>query len=168
MRYNGAFITTIETLPMKKYITLTNILCVFIAFVFLQSLPFKFTNSLETQHIFTTLANWSGFTWFGVYGGYMIGTAELVTAILLFTKLRSIAAVMAMGIMSGAIFFHLFTPLGIVMPHFDANTGLQIGDDSGILFGMACLTWISALVVALIELKNPKSCLSQLLAKKEV
>ncbi|EGG94835.1 hypothetical protein IMCC1989_2238 [gamma proteobacterium IMCC1989] len=98
----------------------------------------------------------------------MIGAAELVTAVLLFTKLRSIAAVMAMGIMSGAIFFHLFTPLGIVMPHFDANTGLQIGDDSGILFGMACLTWISALAVALIELKNPKSCLSQLLAKKEI
>jgi hypothetical protein len=154
---------------MKKYIPLA--LCIFIAFVFLQSLPFKFTNSLETQHIFTTLANWSGFTWFGVYGGYMIGTAELVTAILLFTKLRSIAAVMAIGIMSGAIFFHLFTPLGIVMPHFDASTGLQIGNDSGILFGMACLTWLSALALALIELKNPDSCLNKIInkaIKKEV
>ena len=154
---------------MKKYIPLA--LCIFIAFVFLQSLPFKFTNSLETQHIFTTLANWSGLTWFGVYGGYMIGTAELVTAILLFTKLRSIAAVMAIGIMSGAIFFHLFTPLGIVMPHFDASTGLQIGNDSGILFGMACLTWLSALALALIELKNPDSCLNKIInkaIKKEV
>jgi hypothetical protein len=150
---------------MKKYLPLA--LCIFIAFVFLQSLPFKFTNSLETQHIFTTLAEWSGLTWFGVYGGYMIGTAELVTAILLFTKLRSIAAVMAIGIMTGAIFFHLFTPLGIVMPHFDASTGLQIGDDAGVLFGMACLTWISALTLALIESKNPESCLSKLLAKND-
>ena len=151
---------------MKKYIPLA--LCIFIAFVFLQSLPFKFTNSLETQHIFTTLAEWSGLTWFGVYGGYMVGAAELVAAILLFTKLRSIAAVMAIGIMSGAIFFHLFTPLGIVMPHFDASTGLQIGDDSGILFGMACLTWISAIALTLIELKNPDSCLSKLLLKSDV
>lgn len=149
---------------MKKYIPI--ILSIFIAFVFLQSLPFKFSNSLETQHIFTTLAEWSGLTWFGLYGGYMIGAAELVTAILLFTKLRSIAAVMAMGIMSGAIFFHLFTPLGIVMPHFDATTGLQIGDDSGILFGMACLTWLSAAALIFIELKNSESCLAQLLAKK--
>ena len=150
---------------MKKYIPLA--LCIFIAFVFLQSLPFKFTNSLETQHIFTTLAEWSGLTWFGVYGGYLVGAAELVAAILLFTKLRSIAAVMAIGIMSGAIFFHLFTPLGIVMPHFDASTGLQIGNDSGILFGMACLTWVSAIALTLIELKNPDSCLSKLLAKSD-
>jgi hypothetical protein len=151
---------------MKKYLTLPNLLCVFIAFVFLQSLPFKFSNSLETQHIFTTLADWSGFDWFGAYGSYMIGAAELVTTILLFTKLRSIAAVMAMGIMSGAIFFHLFTPLGIVMPHFDPLTALQIGDDSGILFTMACFTWLSAVVLIVIELKNADSCLAQLLAKK--
>ncbi|MGS2718890.1 hypothetical protein ACVBE9_12000 [Eionea flava] len=149
---------------MKKYIPLA--LCIFIAFVFLQSLPFKFSNSLETQHIFTTLAEWSGLTWFGVYGGYMIGAAELVTAILLFTKFRSLAAVMAMGIMTGAIFFHLFTPLGIVMPHFDPDTALQIGDDSGILFGMACLTWLSAVALIFIELKNPDSCISRLLNKK--
>lgn len=148
---------------MKKYIPLA--LCIFIAFVFLQSLPFKFSNSLETQHIFTTLAEWSGLTWFGVYGGYMIGAAELVTAILLFTKFRSLAAVMAMGIMTGAIFFHLFTPLGIVMPHFDPETGLQIGNDSGILFGMACLTWLSAVALICIELKNPESCISRLINK---
>ena len=148
---------------MKKYITLPNILCVFIAFVFLQSLPFKFSNSLETQHIFTTLGDWSGFLWFGEYGGYLIGLAELVTAILLFTKLRSLAAVMAIGIMSGAIIFHLFTPLGIVMPHFDATTGLQIGDDSGILFMMACATWVCATVLAFLESKNPDSLLAKYL-----
>jgi hypothetical protein len=174
---------------MKKYIPLA--LCIFIAFVFLQSLPFKFTNSLETQHIFTTLANWSGLTWFGVYGGYLVGTAELIASIILLTpfvimlankigvsaipklseELKStmltLGSLMAIGIMTGAIFFHLFTPLGIVMPHFDASTGLQIGDDAGVLFGMACLTWVSALALALIELKNPESCLSKLLAKND-
>ncbi|MFT6189664.1 MAG: hypothetical protein ACJATV_001356 [Granulosicoccus sp.] len=172
---------------MKKYIPLA--LCIFIAFVFLQSLPFKFTGSLETQHIFNTLADWSGFTWFGVYGGYLVGTAELIASIILLTpfammlankigvtaipklseELKStmltLGALMAIGIMSGAIFFHLFTPLGIVMPHFDASTGLKTGDDSGILFGMACLTWLSALALALIELKNPDSCLNKIINK---
>ncbi|MFT7388873.1 MAG: hypothetical protein ACI8VC_002130 [Candidatus Endobugula sp.] len=167
---------------IKKNIPL--VLCIFIAFVFLQSLPFKFTHSLETQHIFTTLADWSGFTWFGVYGGYLVGTAELVAAIILLAPFvlillhkmgllgapelsiefkstaLTLGAIMAIGIMTGAIFFHLFTPLGIIMPYFDASTGLQIGNDSGVLFIMACLTWASAVALALIELKNPNNCFS--------
>lgn len=148
---------------MKKYLTLPNILCIFIAFVFVQSLPFKFSNALETQHIFTTLAEWSGLTWFGIYGGYMIGAAELITAVLLFTQLRSLAAVMALGIMSGAIIFHLFTPLGIVMPYFDAVTGEQTGNDGGVLFMMACATWVCAGILIFLESKNPKSFIAKLL-----
>jgi hypothetical protein len=148
---------------MKKYIPLA--LCIFIAFVFLQSLPFKFSNSLETQHIFSTLAEWSGLHWFGAYGGYMVGATELIAAVLLFTKIRSLAAVMALGIMSGAIFFHLFTPLGIVMPHFDPITTNQIGNDSGILFMMACATWACALILIFLEYKNPESTISKLVNK---
>lgn len=150
---------------MKRYLTLPNILCVFIAFVFLQSLPFKFSNSLETQHIFGTLGEWSGISWFGLYGGYLIGVAELIAAILLFTTLRSLGSLMAVGIMSGAIVFHLFTPLGIVMPHFNAETGEQIGDDSGILFMMACATWVCAVIVTYWESKKPESFIGQFLAK---
>ncbi len=150
---------------MKKYLTLTNILCVFIAFVFIQSLPFKFTNSLETQHIFTTLAEWSGLGWFGVYGGYLVGAAELIAAILLFTMLRPLAAIMSFGIMSGAIFFHLFTPLGIVMPYFDPATTEQIGNDGGVLFMMACATWVCAIIVTILESKNPESILHNYLNK---
>ncbi len=146
---------------MKKWFPI--ILSIFVAFVFLQSLPFKFTNSLETQHIFGTLAEWSGFAWFGAYGGYMVGIAELIAAILLFTPLRALGALLGMGIMSGAIFFHLFTPLGIVMPHFDPETALQIGDDSGILFMMACATWLCTLTLIIIDLKKPDSLLKRLL-----
>jgi len=58
----------------------------FIAFVFVQSLFFKFTGSYETEHIFGTLATWSGLSWFGSFGGYLIGFAELIAAILLFTR----------------------------------------------------------------------------------
>ncbi len=145
---------------MKKWISI--VLSVFIAFVFVQSLPFKFSGSFETQHIFNTLADWSGFAWFGDYGGYMIGTAELLTAILLFTPIRPLAALGALGIMSGAIFFHLFTPLGIVMPHFDASTGLQIGNDGGVLFIMACITWACALTLVLMDLRSSDSFLKRI------
>lgn len=145
----------------KRLITLKNILSVFIAFVFLQSLFFKFTNSLETQHIFGVLGQWSGFDWFARYGAYGVGTAELVAAILLFTRFHGIGAVMAFGIMTGAIFFHVFTPLGLTMPVFDDN-GAVIGDDGGLLFGMACLVWLSALALMVKDFTNSGGFLYQL------
>ena len=94
---------------------------IWIAFVFIQSLFFKFSGSYETQHIFGTLADWSGLQWFGHIGGYTIGTLELIASILLFTRFWGWGAMLAFGIITSAVLFHLFTPLGIVMPEFDAN-----------------------------------------------
>lgn len=145
---------------MKKYITLPNILSAVIALIFLQSLPFKFSEAAVTQHIFVTLADWSGLDWFGAYGGYLVGTAELITAILLFTKLRSIGAIMAFGIISGAIFFHLFTPLGVSIPVFDGS-GVDTGAKDPTLFIMACITWVSSAVLIFLETKNPDSYIAQ-------
>ena len=125
----------------------------FIAFVFVQSLFFKFTGSYETDHIFGTLATWSGLGWFGIYGGYIIGIAELIAAILLFTRWHGLGAIMSVGIMSGAIFFHLFTPLGIPMPEFNA-AGEIVGDDGGLLFGMACLVWLCGAFLSVKDFKN--------------
>ena len=125
----------------------------FIAFVFVQSLFFKFTGSYETDHIFGTLATWSGLSWFGIYGGYIIGIAELIAAILLFTSWHGLGAIMSVGIMSGAIFFHLFTPLGIPMPEFNA-AGEIVGDDGGLLFGMACLVWLCGAFLSVKDFKN--------------
>jgi hypothetical protein len=130
---------------IKKWITLKKVLSIYIAFVFVQSLFFKFTNSLETQHIFGVLGQWSGVDWFARYGAYGVGSAELVASVLLFTRYHGAGAVMALGIMTGALFFHLFTPLGITMPVFE--NGTVVGDDGGLLFGMACLVWLSALVL---------------------
>ncbi|KDN26671.1 membrane protein [Vibrio fortis] len=125
----------------------------FIAFVFVQSLFFKFTGSYETDHIFGTLATWSGLSWFGIYGGYIIGITELIAAILLFTRWHGLGAIMSVGIMSGAIFFHLFTPLGIPMPEFNA-AGEIVGDDGGLLFGMACLVWLCGAFLSVKDFKN--------------
>jgi len=130
---------------LRKFITLKNVLSIYIAFVFVQSLFFKFTDSLETQHIFGVLGDWSGFDWFAQYGAYGVGSAELIASILLFTRWHGPGAIMAFGIMTGAIFFHLFTPLGINMPIFE--NGIVVSDDGGLLFGMACLVWLSAVVL---------------------
>jgi hypothetical protein len=45
---------------------------------------------------------------------------------------------MALGVISGAIFFHLFTPLGVSVLNTDGSR------DGGLLFAMACGVWIAA------------------------
>ncbi|WP_086932774.1 hypothetical protein [Agarilytica rhodophyticola] len=115
-----------------------------IAFVFVQSLFFKFSGSYETEHIFGVLGEWMGMEWFASAGGYLIGGLELVASIILFSRFWAWGALLAFEIMSGAIVFHLFTPLGIIMPSFDQN-GAVIGDDGGTLFIMACITWACSL-----------------------
>ena len=126
----------------------------YVSLVFLQSLFFKFTNSPETMHIFGTLDLWAEEAFglgglFGVGGpfsAYVVGTAELVASALLlsgmaFRKevLNGLGAILGLGVISGAIFFHLFTPLGIVIE----NKELGIEGDGGLLFFMACGVWLS-------------------------
>jgi hypothetical protein len=112
-------------------------LSAYIAFVFVQSLFFKFTGSAESIFIFSTLRDWSGISLFEPAGRWIIGFAELIASILLFMpRTRIFGAALAIGIMTGAIFFHLFTPLGVV-----------IMGDGGLLFAMACGVWISGWVI---------------------
>ncbi|EEY37189.1 hypothetical protein ACEQ4U_001918 [Vibrio mimicus] len=139
----------------------------FIAFVFVQSLFYKFSGSYETQFIFKTLGGWSGFTWFGDWGAYLIGSAELVASILLFTRWHGLGALMAVGIMSGAIFFHLFTPLGVVMPEFN-EAGEMVGNDGGLLFVMACLVWLSGAFLTIRDWRSMDSSLHKMLGAKGV
>lgn len=108
-------------------------LSAYIAFVFIQSLFFKFTGSEESIFIFTTLRVWSGITLFEPAGRWIIGMAELTASILLFIpRTRIFGAALAIGIMTGAISFHLFTPLGV-----------EIMGDGGELFTLACGVWLS-------------------------
>lgn len=130
-------------------------LAVFIAIVFVQSLFFKFSNSFETQHIFGTIGDWMAgigllefaAAGFAAYGGYAIGTVELVASILLLIrKTQLLGAAIAFAVISGAIFFHLFTPLGVSVVINEA------GDrDGGQLFAMAVLVWLFSLAIAWIR-----------------
>jgi hypothetical protein len=131
----------------NKTTKLQIILCAYIIFVFVQSLFYKFTDSAETLYIFSTLDNWAAgfykaglFNAGGIFSAKVIGSFELIASSLLLASLitklsllRLLGALLGICIMSGAIFFHLFTPLGTV-----------VFDDGGTLFAMACGVWISS------------------------
>ncbi len=137
---------------MKKIITW--LLSLWIAFVFIQSLLFKFTDSPETQHIFGTIGDWMSTNFlaplsefFTAYGGYTIGSFELIASVLLIIPgtTRSLGALLAIGLMTGAIFFHLFTPLGV-----------NVQGDGGVLFYMACSVWLSGWIVFYLQQSTSK------------
>jgi hypothetical protein len=117
------------------------VLSAYIAFVFVQSLFFKFTGSVESIFIFSTLRDWSGIGLFEPFGRFFIGASELVASVLLFIpRTRIFGAGMALGIISGAILFHLFTPLGV-----------EIMGDGGLLFILACGVWIASAAILWLE-----------------
>ncbi|MEQ1931847.1 MAG: hypothetical protein ABL957_15130 [Parvularculaceae bacterium] len=131
-------------------------LAVFTSAVFLDSLRFKFTNAPKTQIIFGDLNQWAAsfgadglFAPSGLFSQYVIGGAELVASLILIATvflsrhrfLQPLGAMLGVAIMSGAISFHLLTPLGI-----------NVDGDGGSLFFTACGTWIAC--VALLFLRR--------------
>ena len=105
-----------------------------VAVILLQTLFFKFTGAPESVYIFTTVGQ-------EPWGRYGSGGVELIASVLLFVPSTvAIGAALALGTMSGAIFFHLFTPLG-VDPYMDG----------GVLFTEACLVWSCCLAVLVLE-----------------
>lgn len=140
---------------------------VWTCYIFLASLPYKFTGHPETQHIFGTIGQWlGGFlgesagTLFTQYGAYVIGGFELLVAFVLLLpivlwvlskltrsffgitrrRFHMIGGLMASAVMSGAVFFHLVSPLGI-----------EVNDDGGSLFYAAASILILGLVLFLIN-----------------
>lgn len=129
-------------------------IAVMASLVFLDSLRFKFTNAPETQVIFGKLDAWAAsfgagglFTQTGLFSQYVIGSAELVAASCLLIgilpglrRLQALGALIALAVMSGAVSFHLWTPLGI-----DPN------NDGGGLFFMACTVWLTSIVLLVVR-----------------
>lgn len=129
------------------------LLSLFVSFVFIQSLFFKFTDSPETIYIFEgKLEPWAAGLGFpglfargGIFSAYVVGSAELLSSILILAgalvcRLRifqALGALLGLGVISGAIFFHLFTPLGVAVQNTDGSS------DGGQLFMMACGVWVS-------------------------
>ena len=103
------------------------------AVILLQTLYFKFTGAPESVYIFTKVG-------IEPWGRYASGVAELFAAVLLLLpRTASIGALLAAGVMVGAIGSHL-TKLGIV-----------VQDDGGLLFTLAVTVFICAIVTAILH-----------------
>lgn len=129
-------------------------LTLYVAFVFVQSLFFKFTGSPETVYIFEgKLDPWAASLGFpglfapgGIFSARVVGSFELLASLLLVAGalmtgrrwLQVVGAAMALGVISGAIFFHLFTPLGVAVVNTDGSS------DGGELFALACGVWLAS------------------------
>lgn len=104
-----------------------------------QTLFFKFSAAPESVYIFSTL----GLEPWGRIGS---GVAELIAAAMLITpRLSYLGAILASGVMVGAIGSHL-TRLGIV-----------VQNDGGLLFTLALTVFVSSLVLiydSQYEIKN--------------
>lgn len=124
----------------------------YVALVFIQSLFFKFSGSPETVYIFQAkLDPWAATLGFGgvfapggLFSAKVVGSAELLASLLLLAGalaaharwLQAAGAALGLGIISGAIFFHLFTPLGVAVINADGSS------DGGELFALACGVWV--------------------------
>ena len=125
----------------------------FVAFVFIQSLFFKFTGSPETVYSFEgKLDPWAASLAFagvfapgGIFSAQVVGTFELIASVLLLagaviSNQRAVqvpGAALGLGVSSSAIFFHLFTPPGVAEVNTDGSS------DGGELFMLACGVWLS-------------------------
>lgn len=107
-----------------------------VAGILLQTLYFKFTGAPESIYIFKTV----GMEPVGRYGS---GIAELVAALLLLSPRRAwYGALVALGVISGAIFFHL------------TRLGIEVQGDGGLLFGLALVVFAGSLLV--LGLRRPR------------
>jgi len=99
----------------------------------LQTLFFKFTGAEESVYIFSRLG-------MEPWGRIGTGIAELIAALLLLTRPTATAgAILAMGLMAGAIAGHL-TVLGIA-----------VKGDGGLLFGLAVTVFVASAMVLVIR-----------------
>jgi hypothetical protein len=104
-----------------------------VAAILLQTLFFKFTGAAESVYIFSTL----GAEPWGRIGS---GVVELIAALLLlYPATITIGAVLALGVISGAIVSHL-TVLGI-----------EVQGDGGLLFVLALAVFVSSAAILILR-----------------
>lgn len=103
------------------------------AVILLQTLFFKFTAAAESVYIFSRIG-------MEPWGRIGIGVLELLAAVLILVPATTaFGALLAAGLMAGALFFHV-TKLGIV-----------VQNDGGRLFQYAVLVLVSSLLLVAVR-----------------
>jgi len=109
-------------------------------------------DSPETIHIFQgKLDPWAAslglpglFAPGGIFSAHVVGGFELIASLMLIAgaflsrqrAVQVLGAAMGLGVISGAIFFHLFTPLGVAVVNTDGSS------DGVEPFMLACGVWV--------------------------
>jgi putative oxidoreductase len=107
-----------------------------VAIILLQTLYFKFTGAEESVYIFTTV----GMEPWGRIGS---GVGELIASILiLMPRTAWLGALMSLGVISGAIFFHL------------TKLGIEVQGDGGLLFYLALVVFGCSAIALFIHKKE--------------
>lgn len=102
------------------------------AAIMLQTLYFKFSGAEESVYIFSKLG-------MEPYGRIGIGVLELIASVLILNPRTTVfGALLAVGLMAGAIFFHL------------TKLGFEVKGDGGQLFIYALLVLLSAAALVII------------------
>jgi uncharacterized membrane protein YphA (DoxX/SURF4 family) len=106
------------------------------AIIMLQTLYFKFSGAEESIYIFSTIG-------IEPWGRIGTGIAELIASILLLIPATTVlGAIMAMGIMGGAILSHIFI------------LGIEVRGDGGQLFTYAVIVFIVSAILCWRERKK--------------
>jgi uncharacterized membrane protein YphA (DoxX/SURF4 family) len=109
----------------------------YMAFIFLWYEQYKLFGAEGSVDLFTTLTDWLGVHGHEKFMRIGVGSCEIIASIfILIPSVQGLGAIGALMLMSGAMFFHLATPLG-TDPY----------GDGGILFKEACSVWTTAWVV---------------------
>ena len=124
------------------------ILRILAALILLQTLFFKFSGAEESIYIFSTI---------GMEPWGRIGTGVLVliaALLILYPLTTAVGAALGMGLMAGAIFFHL------------TKLGISVKGDGGLLFTYALLVFISCGILLIVYRKDLINLIQVLLLKK--
>ena len=110
---------------------------VYVAFIFLWYEQYKLTGAEGSTDLFTTLTDWLGLHGHEKFMRIGVASCEIIASIfILIPPVQGLGAIGGIMLMTGAMFFHLVTPLG-TDPY----------GDGGILFKEACSVWTTSWVV---------------------
>jgi uncharacterized membrane protein YphA (DoxX/SURF4 family) len=128
----------------------------FIAGILLWYEQYKLAGNPGSVMLFTTLSDWLWIPGYEKPFRLAVASAEIVASVLVvIPATRMVGSVLALGIMSGAIFFHLVSPLGIDPYH-----------DGGALFQQACEVWLCAAFILLSYRQEALAIVQSVLARR--
>ncbi|KYG85753.1 DoxX family protein [Roseivirga seohaensis] len=108
------------------------------ALIMLQTLFFKFSGAEESIYIFKQVG-------MEPWGRYLTGFVELIAGVFLLTNRYELGALLGLGTISGAIFFHL------------TKLGVEVQGDGGYLFMLAIVVFVSCTAILLVNFSEIKA-----------